>query len=68
MAKTYRELFQQVEHDYGITTDAMFHVDLNKTMTDEEYENRLKFYSVAPEIFDDVFKGKFDEDDSDDDL
>ena len=36
--KTYRDLFKEVYEKYGIQTTTEFHVDLNKELTDQEYE------------------------------
>ncbi len=68
MSKTYKELFEQVKADYGVVTDSIYHVDLNKKITDSEYKKKLEFYSTIPSVFDDVFNKKFQEDDFNDDL
>jgi hypothetical protein len=63
--KTKRDLLKEVYDRYGVETDLGFHIDLDEKMTDEEYNEHLKDYSVMGEIFKDVFDN---EDDSNDDL
>jgi len=63
--KTNRDLLKEIYDKYGVETDLGFHIDLDEKMTDEEYNDNLKAYSVMGQIFEDVFGN---EDDSDDDL
>lgn len=54
-AKTYRDLFIEVNERYGIQTSTSLHVDLDKVLSDEKYQECLKAYSILPAIFDDTF-------------
>lgn len=63
--KTKRDLLKEVYDRYGVETDLGFHIDLDEKLTDEEYNENLKAYSVLNQIFEDVFGN---EDDSDDNL
>lgn len=61
--KSWKDLFNEVNEKYGITSSSMFHVkNLNQKMTDEEYESRMSFYKICHELEVSVFK----EDESDD--
>lgn len=55
--KTYRDLFIEVNEQYGIQTSTSLHVDLDKVLSDEKYQECLKAYSVLPAIFADTFGG-----------
>lgn len=55
-ARTNRDLFREIYHRYGIRTSAEFHCDLNKTMSEEDYQNSLKLYSTLPGIFEEIDK------------
>lgn len=59
--KTYGDVIRCLEKDSGITSDLAFHVDVDKLITDEQYEEMVTMYSK-------VFNHSFVEDDSDDDL
>ncbi|MCT3214679.1 hypothetical protein EFO90_09965 [Lactiplantibacillus plantarum] len=54
-AKTYRDLFIEVNERYGIQTSTSLHVDVDKVLSDEKYQECLKAYSILPAIFDDTF-------------
>lgn len=53
--KTYRDLFQEIYDRYGIQTTTQFHVDPDKQVSEEKYQETLKAYSILPAIFDDTF-------------
>lgn len=55
--KTYRDLFIEVNERYGIQTSTSLHVDLDKVLSDEKYQECLKAYSALPAIFADTFGG-----------
>jgi len=42
--KTFADLFQVVNDVYGIKTSTEFHVDLDTKMTDQEFDEHMKFY------------------------
>lgn len=59
--KTMRDVLKKVSEDFGITSDIGFHVDLDKKITDEEFNNQVEAYKLISDIsFDDL-----EEDDND---
>ncbi|MBS7578310.1 MULTISPECIES: hypothetical protein [unclassified Enterococcus] len=39
---TYRDLFIELKEKHGITTSAMFHHDLNETISREKYDSTIE--------------------------
>lgn len=62
--KTVRDVLNAVDKDWSIQSDIGFHADLDKKITDEEYDQMYEAYHMVAKIFDSTFN----EDDSDDDL
>ena len=54
-AKTYRDLFQEIYEKYGIQTTTQFHINPDKQISEEKYQEALKAYLILPAIFDDTF-------------
>jgi len=59
--KTMRDVLEKVNEDFGITSDIGFHIDLDKKITDEEFNNQVEMYRMMSQI---SFKD-LEEDDSD---
>ncbi|MGX2944197.1 hypothetical protein [Enterococcus alishanensis] len=57
---TMRDFYNELYEKHGITTSAMFHVDLDKEITEAEYSSKLKIMSGA---FDQLINDEDDEDD-----
>jgi len=58
--KTMRDVLKTVFNETGITTDIEFHIDLDKKITDEEFNNQVEAYRMMSQIsFEDL-----EEDDS----
>lgn len=61
--KTMREFYQELHDKHGIVISSMFHTDLNETLSDEEYDQKMALMVSMDKFFDEKF-----EDDEDDEL
>lgn len=59
--KTMRNVLEKVNEDFGITSDVGLHIDLDKKITDEEFNNQVEMYRLMNKT---MFKD-LEEDDSD---
>lgn len=59
--RTYRELYAEVEKEFGITSSSMFH-HADDHLTEEEYQRSLAFYrSLDDDFFDALLEGEDDD-------